>query len=78
VLGESNLHLQAPWNVRMRAIQQLRLLLAAPALLKCNVSGFVEKLLPALVVQVAFMCCLGVFLALDISNLSVVFCDANF
>ena len=55
MLGESNLHLQAPWNVRMRAIQQLRLLLADPALLKCNASGFVEKLLPALVVQVSFM-----------------------
>ena len=55
MLGESNLHLQAPWNVRMRAIQQLRLLLADPALLKCNASVFVEKLLPALVVQVSFM-----------------------
>lgn len=51
VLGEANLQLQAGWLPRMRALQQLKMLLTSPGLLKCDQDSFVEQMLPALVVQ---------------------------
>ena len=53
VLVEANLQLQEGWLPRMRALKQLKMLLASPGDLKCEEKAFVDKMLPALVVQVS-------------------------
>ena len=53
VLVEANLQLQEGWLPRMRALKQLKMLLASPGHLKCEEKAFVDKMLPALVVQVS-------------------------
>ena len=51
VLGEANLQLQAGWLPRMRALQQLKMLLTTPGMLKCDEAAYVEEMMRALVVQ---------------------------
>jgi hypothetical protein len=53
VLIEANLQLQEGWLPRMRALKQLKTLLTSPGHLKCEEQAFVDKMLPALVVQVS-------------------------
>ena len=53
VLIEANLQLQEGWLPRMRALKQLKTLLMSPGHLKCEEKAFVDKMLPALVVQVS-------------------------
>ncbi len=53
VLIEANLQLQEGWLPRMRALKQLKTLLTSPGHLKCEEKAFVDKMLPALVVQVS-------------------------
>ena len=51
VLGEANLQLQVGWLPRMRALQQLKMLLTTPGMLKCDEAAYVEEMMRALVVQ---------------------------
>lgn len=53
LLAEANLQVQAGWQPRMRAIQQLKTLLTEPGKLLIEEQIFVSKMLPAMVVQLA-------------------------